>query len=112
MVDTVLFVLLLLGVLLAVLGLPTLFARAGPRARLLFIALAAAAGASIGWMDPLWGHRLTGLILFLSFFQVLAVLGAAVARDGNRVRAGLLIVVITWISYVLVSVVASGRSRA
>ncbi len=93
------------------LGLPTMLARASRRARPVVIAVAASAGAYIGLVDPLWGHRPTGFIFVITFFLVLATTGAAVARDGTRVRAGLIILAITWTAFVLVSVVASARDR-
>lgn len=103
-------VVLVLVVLLG-LGLPTMLARAGRRARPIFIAVPALAGAYVGLVDPLWSHRLTGLIFIITFFQVLATIGAAVARDVNRVRAGLLILAITWAAFLLVSVVSSAGYR-
>jgi len=93
------------------LGLPTMLARSGPRMRPFVIALAAVCSAGIGLVDPLWGHLPTGIIFVITFFLVLATIGAAVARDSSRVKAGIGVLAITWTSYLLVSVVASGGHR-
>ncbi len=110
--DVFLLVVLWLGLptLLAV-GLTIILARAGPRMRQVVIASVAACSAGTGLVDPLWGHRPTGYIFGITFFLVLPIIGAAVARDTSRVKAGISVLAITWTSYLLVSVVASGGRR-
>ena len=74
------------------------------------IAVAASAGGFIGFVDPLWGP-FYGIIFGNTVFTVVATIGAWVARDGNRVRAGLMVLAITWAAFILVSVFASARTR-
>ena len=102
----------LLGTLIPVVGtilFVQAFSRASTTARPVFIAIAALLGGYLGLVDSLWAHRSSGLIFVVTVFLILAIVAAALARDGKRARGGVTLLLILWLAHVLVSVVAGAR---
>jgi hypothetical protein len=83
-----------------------MLAYSGRHMRPVVIAVAAASGGFIGFVNPLWGGPFYGirLIFVNTVFIVVPTIGAWVKGDGNRVRAGLIILAVTWTAFILVSV--------